>query len=51
MAGITVYWSSQRVQNELLLAYENQLLEKENSGFRVLLKDDKVYFFDLFESL
>ncbi|CAO2835448.1 unnamed protein product [Amaranthus hypochondriacus] len=31
-----------RVRNELLLAYENQLLEKENSGFRVLLKDDKV---------
>ncbi|KMT20271.1 hypothetical protein BVRB_1g002750 [Beta vulgaris subsp. vulgaris] len=32
----------ERVQNELLLVYENQLLEKENSGCRVLLKDDKV---------
>ncbi|XP_021846749.1 cullin-1 [Spinacia oleracea] len=32
----------ERVQNELLLVFENQLLEKENSGCRVLLKDDKV---------
>lgn len=31
-----------KVQNELLVVYENQLLEKENSGVRVLLKDDKV---------
>ena len=30
------------MQNELLLVYENQLLEKENSGCRALLKDDKV---------
>ncbi|KAH9620813.1 hypothetical protein KSS87_015120, partial [Heliosperma pusillum] len=32
----------EKVQNELLLVYENQLLEKENSGCRALLKDDKV---------
>ncbi|KAK9713588.1 hypothetical protein RND81_06G037600 [Saponaria officinalis] len=32
----------QKVQHELLWVYENQLLEKENSGFRVLLRNDKV---------
>ncbi|KAH9604161.1 hypothetical protein KSS87_010501 [Heliosperma pusillum] len=32
----------EKVQNELLLVFENQLLEKENSGCRALLKDDKV---------
>ena len=31
------------MQNELLVVYENRLLEKENSGVRVLLKDDKVF--------
>lgn len=32
----------QKVQNELLVVYTNQLLEKEHSGCRVLLRDDKV---------
>ncbi|KAL9245428.1 hypothetical protein vseg_019086 [Gypsophila vaccaria] len=32
----------EKVQHELLWVYENQLLEKENSGLRVLLNDDKV---------
>ncbi|KAL2892031.1 Cullin-1 [Bienertia sinuspersici] len=35
----------EKVQNELLLVYENQLLEKENSGCRALLKDDKNIIF------
>ncbi|KAG5587654.1 hypothetical protein H5410_048088 [Solanum commersonii] len=32
----------EKVQNELLVVYTNQLLEKEHSGCRVLLRDDKV---------
>lgn len=32
----------QKVQNELLVVYTNQLLEKEHSGCRALLRDDKV---------
>ncbi|KAI5680407.1 hypothetical protein M9H77_01634 [Catharanthus roseus] len=32
----------EKVQNELLVVYTNQLLEKEHSGCRALLKDDKV---------
>ncbi|KAL8143092.1 hypothetical protein V2J09_016124 [Rumex salicifolius] len=32
----------EKVQHELLFVYENVLLEKENSGCRTLLKDDKV---------
>ncbi|CAH1441524.1 unnamed protein product [Lactuca virosa] len=32
----------ERVQNELLVVYSSQLLEKENSGCRTLLRDDKV---------
>ncbi|KAK4418166.1 Cullin-1 [Sesamum alatum] len=32
----------EKVQNELLVVYTNQLLEKEQSGCRVLLRDDKV---------
>jgi len=32
----------QKVQNELLAVYTNQLLEKEHSGCRALLRDDKV---------
>ncbi|XP_060174870.1 cullin-1-like [Lycium barbarum] len=32
----------EKVQNELLVVYTNQLLEKERSGFRALLRDDKV---------
>ncbi|PHT46994.1 hypothetical protein T459_35644 [Capsicum annuum] len=31
-----------KVQNELLVVYTNQLLEKEHSGCRALLTDDKV---------
>ncbi|KAG5567693.1 hypothetical protein RHGRI_003033 [Rhododendron griersonianum] len=31
-----------KVQNELLVVYSTQLLEKEHSGCRVLLRDDKV---------
>ncbi|GJZ80517.1 cullin-1-like protein [Tanacetum coccineum] len=31
-----------KVQSELLVNYSNQLLEKENSGCRTLLRDDKV---------
>ncbi|TYH57466.1 hypothetical protein ES332_D08G091200v1 [Gossypium tomentosum] len=33
---------SEKVQNELLVAYANRLLEKEHSGCRPLLRDDKV---------
>lgn len=36
--------SLQKVQNELLVVYGTQLLEKEHSGCRVLLRDDKVLF-------
>uniref|UniRef100_A0A2P2KIJ1 Cullin-1 n=3 Tax=Rhizophora mucronata TaxID=61149 RepID=A0A2P2KIJ1_RHIMU len=32
----------EKVQNELLVIYANQLLEKEHSGCRALLRDDKV---------
>ncbi|CAI9297186.1 unnamed protein product [Lactuca saligna] len=32
----------ERVQNELLVVYSSQLLEKEHSGCRTLLRDDKV---------
>ncbi|KAL7226780.1 hypothetical protein ACSBR1_021783 [Camellia fascicularis] len=32
----------EKVQNELLVVYSTQLLEKEHSGCRVLLRDDKV---------
>ncbi|KAL7172196.1 hypothetical protein ACSBR2_031818 [Camellia fascicularis] len=32
----------EKVQNELLVVYSTQLLEKENSGCRALLRDDKV---------
>ncbi|KAH0633981.1 hypothetical protein KY284_036767 [Solanum tuberosum] len=32
----------EKVQNELLVVYTNQLLEKEHSGCRVLLRDNKV---------
>ncbi|CAN4101184.1 unnamed protein product [Withania somnifera] len=32
----------EKVQNELLVVYTNQLLEKEHSGCRSLLRDDKV---------
>lgn len=32
----------QKVQHELLTQYEQQLLEKEHSGCRALLRDDKV---------
>ncbi|XP_049407933.1 cullin-1-like [Solanum stenotomum] len=32
----------EKVQNELLVVYTNELLEKEHSGCRVLLRDDKV---------
>ncbi|KAK9281175.1 hypothetical protein L1049_004070 [Liquidambar formosana] len=32
----------EKVQNELLVVVGNELLEKENSGCRVLLRDDKV---------
>ncbi|KAI7990809.1 Cullin-1 [Camellia lanceoleosa] len=32
----------EKVQNELLVVYSTQLLEKEHSGSRVLLRDDKV---------
>ncbi|VFQ68632.1 unnamed protein product [Cuscuta campestris] len=32
----------EKVQNELLVVYNNQLLEKEHSGCRALLKDDKL---------
>ncbi|KAM3203682.1 hypothetical protein P3L10_031308 [Capsicum annuum] len=32
----------ERVQNELLVVYTNQLLEKEHSGCRALLTDDEV---------
>ncbi|VFQ68633.1 unnamed protein product [Cuscuta campestris] len=31
----------EKVQNELLVVYANQLLEKEHSGCRALLRDDK----------
>ncbi|KAK4338761.1 hypothetical protein RND71_043248 [Anisodus tanguticus] len=31
----------EKVQNELLVVYTNQLLEKEHSGCRALLRDDK----------
>ncbi|KAL3525530.1 hypothetical protein ACH5RR_013902 [Cinchona calisaya] len=31
-----------KVQHELLITYGNQLLENEHSGFRALLRDDKV---------
>ena len=34
----------QEIQRELLLVHENQLLEKENSGCRALLREDKVLF-------
>ncbi|KAL0435849.1 UNVERIFIED_CONTAM: Cullin-1 [Sesamum radiatum] len=34
--------AEQKVQYELLVLYTNQLLEKEQSGCRVLLRDDKV---------
>ncbi|OMP06647.1 hypothetical protein COLO4_07999 [Corchorus olitorius] len=33
---------SEKVQNELLVTHANQLLDKENSGCRALLRDDKV---------
>ncbi|XVE73270.1 hypothetical protein DITRI_Ditri11bG0103800 [Diplodiscus trichospermus] len=33
---------SEKVQHELLVAYANRLLEKEHSGCRALLRDDKV---------
>ncbi|KAK9758085.1 hypothetical protein RND81_01G205800 [Saponaria officinalis] len=32
----------EKVQHEVLWVFENQLLEKENSGCRALLRDDKV---------
>lgn len=32
------------MQHELLVVYVNQLLEKEDSGIKVLFRDDKVYF-------
>ncbi|KAK4487293.1 hypothetical protein RD792_006100 [Penstemon davidsonii] len=32
----------EKVQKELLVVYTNQLLEKEHSGLRILLRDDKV---------
>ncbi|XP_038708863.1 cullin-1 isoform X2 [Tripterygium wilfordii] len=32
----------EKVQHELLVVYQNQLLEKEHSGCRALLKDDKM---------
>ncbi|KAK3025141.1 hypothetical protein RJ639_043923 [Escallonia herrerae] len=32
----------EKVQNELLVVYQSQLLEKEHSGCRALLRDDKV---------
>lgn len=32
----------EKVQNELLVVYSSQLLEKEHSGCRALLRDDKV---------
>ncbi|XP_059625728.1 cullin-1-like isoform X2 [Cornus florida] len=32
----------EKVKNELLVVYTNQLLEKEHSGCRALLRDDKV---------
>ena len=31
-----------QVENEILRVYEQQLLEKENSGVSALLRDDKV---------
>lgn len=32
----------QKMQNQVLITYTNQLLEKEDSGCRALLKDEKV---------
>jgi cullin 1 len=32
----------QKVQHELLVVFASQLLEKEHSGCRALLRDDKV---------
>ncbi|KAL0876809.1 hypothetical protein Bca101_026514 [Brassica carinata] len=32
----------EKVQHELLVVYANQLLEKKHSGYRALLRDDKV---------
>ncbi|KAL0419996.1 UNVERIFIED_CONTAM: Cullin-1 [Sesamum radiatum] len=37
-----VAYHSQKCKNELLVIYTNQLLEKEQSGCHVLLRDDKV---------
>ncbi|PPD81158.1 hypothetical protein GOBAR_DD21906 [Gossypium barbadense] len=36
------YITSIKVQHELLVVYVNQLLEKEDSGIKVLFRDDKV---------
>lgn len=33
---------AQKMQNQVLITYTNQLLEKEDSGCRALLKDEKV---------
>ncbi|KAF5744155.1 Cullin 1 [Tripterygium wilfordii] len=38
----------EKVQHELLVVYQNQLLEKEHSGCRALLKDDKACGFPSF---
>lgn len=40
--GFCVLLTLQVVQHELLFVHENLLLEKENSGCRALLRDDKV---------
>jgi hypothetical protein len=39
-----------QVQHEVLQVYEQQLLEKENSGVSALLRDDKVRPWALFET-
>ena len=41
LTSILICWM-QKVQHELLVVYANQLLEKEHSGCRALLRDDKV---------
>ncbi|KAL0459634.1 UNVERIFIED_CONTAM: Cullin-1 [Sesamum latifolium] len=42
--GVGIKLAEQKVQNELLVLYTNQLLEKEQSGCCVLLRDDKPDF-------
>lgn len=42
LCGFLFCHGVQKVQHELLTQYEQQLLEKEHSGCRALLRDDKV---------